>query len=324
MTRPHTLALVAFEGISPFHLSVPCLIFGESRPALGLPPYDVRICTKTPGMLTTSVGMQVVVPHGLAALDEADTVIIPSWPGHLPEPPVALLAALQAAHQRGARLVGLCLGAFVLARAGLLDGRRATTHWAWLEALRQGYPRVTVAPGELYVADGTLVTSAGTVAAIDCCLDLLRRQAGAEATKRLARYLVTPPYRQGNQAQYIEQPVIQTRSDTRLQGAMDWALAHLTDTLEVDQLAARALMSRRTFTRHFRQQTGTSPHQWLLHQRLMLAQRLLETTPLGLDQVAEQSGLGSALSLRLHFARVFDTTPAAYRREFTRQQAEAG
>ncbi|MFC6839397.1 GlxA family transcriptional regulator [Xanthomonas theicola] len=305
------IAVVAFDRISPFHLSVPCLVF-DPRPAAGLPAFELRVCAAEPGPLRTDAGF-AVQPAGL---DGADTVIVPSWrdPG---EPAPALLCqALRRAHAAGTRLVGLCLGTFVLADAGLLDGRPATTHWAALARFAQRHPRVHLQPDVLYVDDGDVLTSAGTVAGIDCCLHLVRRRHGAEIANRIARRLVVAPHRQGGQAQYVEQPLPATRRDAQLGPTLDWMLQRLERPHRLDALAAHAHMSRRSFTRHFRDATGTTVVQWLAHQRLARAQQLLEGTDLALERVAGDSGFGSAGALRQQFLRVLGVTPSAYRRGF--------
>ncbi|WP_363798053.1 helix-turn-helix domain-containing protein [Lysobacter firmicutimachus] len=309
------IAVIAFEDVSPFHLSVPCLVF-EPRDRPGLPDFELRVCAAEPGPLRSRAGFDIGTRHGLKSLDWADTVIVPSWRDADEAPPPALLKALRRAHGRGARIVGLCLGAYVVAAAGLLDGRRATTHWHWSEHFAARFPRVALQPDVLYVDDGRITTSAGTAAALDCCLHLLRRVHGAEAANRVARRLVLAPHRQGGQAQYIEHPLPASPQDDRLAGVLDWALAHLDRPLSLDALAERALMSRRTFTRRFRDSTGTTVGQWLAGQRLARAQRLLETTELGLDAIAAQTGFGSAVSLRQHFAGQLGTSPSAYRRGF--------
>lgn len=309
------IAVVAFEDVSPFHLSVPCLVF-ESRGEPGLPDFELRVCAAEPGPLRSRAGFDIGARHGLKALDWADTVIVPSWRDADETPPLPLLKALRRAHRRGARIVGLCLGAYVVAAAGLLDGRRATTHWHWSEHFAARFPQVALQPDVLYVDDGRITTSAGTAAALDCCLHLLRRVHGAEAANRVARRLVLAPHRQGGQAQYIEHPLPASPRDDRLAGVLDWALGHLDRPLGLDALAERALMSRRTFTRRFRDSTGTTVGQWLAGQRLARAQRLLETTELGLDAVAAQTGFGSAVSLRQHFAAQLGVSPSAYRRGF--------
>lgn len=309
------LAVVAFDRISPFHLSVPCLVF-ENRGEGDLPPFDLRVCAAEPAPLRTRAGFDIATRHGLKSLDWADTVIVPSWRDGEERPPEALLKALRRAHERGAHIVGLCLGAYVLAEAGLLDGRRATTHWGWSEHFAARYPRVELQRDVLYVDDGRITTSAGTAAALDCCLHLLRRRHGAEIANRVARRLVVAPHRQGGQAQYIEQPLPASAQDDRLAAVLAWALAHLDQAHSLDALAQRALMSRRSFTRHFRDATGTTVGEWLAGQRLARAQRLLETSEHGLDAIAAHTGFGTAASLRQHFAARLGTSPSAYRRGF--------
>ncbi|TAA12233.1 helix-turn-helix domain-containing protein [Pseudoxanthomonas winnipegensis] len=312
---PHRIAVVAFDRISPFHLAVPCQVF-ESRPEPGLPAFELRVCAAEPGPLRTDAGFSVQPAHGLEGLDGADTVIVPSWRDRDEPAPAALIDALRRAHAAGAQLVGLCLGTFVLADAGLLDGRPATTHWAALETFARRHPQVRLQPDVLYVDDGDVLTSAGTVAGIDCCLHLVRRLHGAEVANRIARRPVVAPHRQGGQTQYIEQPLPTDPGDERLAQVLEWAMTHLDQRLDVDALAARALMSRRTFTRRFRQATGASLGDWLAHQRLARAQRLLETSDLALDRVAAEAGFGSAFSLRQRFAATLGTSPSAYRRSF--------
>lgn len=312
----HTVAVVAFDGISPFHLSVPCLVFGEDRSPQGAPRYEVQVCAVAPGLLRTSAGFGLAVAHGLDALARAQTVIVPSWSDDLAPAPPVLLQALRDAHGRGARTVGLCLGAFVLAEARLLDGRSATTHWALAAQFARRHPLVRLQPEVLYVEDGPLLTSAGTAAGIDCCLHLLRQHHGAQAANRAARRMVVAPHRQGGQAQYIEQPVAPAERSDRLGPLLQWLGAHLHEGHTLEALAARAAMSPRTFTRRFRQATGTTVGQWLQAQRLALAQRLLEGGTASIEAVAQQAGFGSAVSLRQHFAAALGIAPSAYRRQF--------
>lgn len=311
--QPVKVAVVAFDRIRPFHLSVPCAVFGETE-AQSL--FQLRVCAAEPGPLRTSAGFDVATRHGLRELAQADVIVVPSWRDPHERAPEPLLAALRRAHKRSATLVGLCLGAYVLAEAGVLDGKLATTHWRWTELFRQRFPKVRLDPDVLYVDQGNVVTSAGTAAGIDCCLHVVRRQYGAEVTNRIARNLVVPPHRQGSQAQYIEQPVLSRATDTPLTKTLHWAARHLDQSHTLDSLAARALMSRRSFTRHFRQHTGTTVGQWLLSQRLSLAQRMLETTDQPIERIAERAGFGTALSMRQHFGVAFHTTPSMYRREF--------
>ena len=314
---PRTIAVVAFHGISPFQVSAPCLVFGSDLRELGVPRFDLRVVAAEPAPLRTAAGFSIHTPHGLAALRHADVVIVPSWRHHGAEPvPEPLLRALRAAHARGATVVGLCVGAFVLAAAGLLDGRRATTHWHWAPAFAARFPAVNLDPSVLYVDEGRVVTSAGIAASLDCCLHLLRRWCGDEVANRVARRLVLAPHRRGGQAQFIEQPLPPPDADARLQNLLQWMLAHVDQRHDLDTLAARVSMSRRTFTRQFQKATGSSVVQWLTHQRLMFAGRLLETTDRPVESIAADAGFGSALSLRQHFAARYGMPPAAYRRQY--------
>ena len=314
--RNRTVAVVAFDGISPFHLAVPCLVFGEDRTEEGIPAFRLLVCGERRGSLRTSSGFSIEAPHGLSSLAEAGTIIVPSWRNIAERPPEALLKALRRAHARGATIVGLCLGAFVLAEAGLLDGRAATTHWRWADEFRRRFPAVKLDADVLYIDEGRIVTSAGTAAGIDCCLHLLRTSLGAELANRVARRIVVSPHRQGGQAQYVDSPLPGKIGGHRLSKTLDWARQHLHEALDLDALAAKAVMSRRTFTRRFRETTGTTVVKWLTAQRVALAQRLLETTDLPIERVAASAGFGTPLSLRQHFSRSLDTSPSAYRRGF--------
>ena len=317
---PETVAVVAFDGISPFHLSVPCLVFGEDRTDAGKPRFRLRVCSLEAGPLHTNAGFTVEAAHGLEALRRAQIVVVPSWRDDGSPAPATLLKALRDAHRRGATIVGLCLGAFVVAEAGLLDGRPATTHWHLAAAFARRYPSVKLQPEVLYVDNGDVLTSAGTAASIDCCLHLLRVRYGAEVANRAARRMVVAPHRQGGQAQYIQQPVPAAAEQDRLRPLLEWLSRHPQRSHSLDELARRALMSRRTFTRRFREATGTTVGQWLLNQRLALAQRLLETTEQPVEVVAADAGFGSAVSLRQHFAAAFSVSPSAYRRQFSTVQ----
>jgi transcriptional regulator GlxA family with amidase domain len=313
MSRP-SVAVVAFDRISPFHLSVPCMIFGDRHP--GLPPINFKVCAAESGEITTTAGFSIAVQHGLQALRTANTIIVPSWRDPEERPPEALLKALVAAHRRGAEIVGLCLGAYVLAEAGLLNGKRATTHWAYAPDFARRYPSIHVDADVLYVEQDNVLTSAGTAAGIDCCLHMVRQRYGAESANRLARRLVVPPHRQGGQAQFIEQPVPTTAKESQLAGLLDWVRGNLNRPHTLDSLADRALMSRRTFTRRFRQLTGVTVNKWLQDERLALAQRLLETSKHSIDAIATLAGFGSPESLRLHFRQAFKITPLAWRNTF--------
>jgi transcriptional regulator GlxA family with amidase domain len=313
--KPAVIAVVAFDRVSPFHLAVPCVVFGEAHP--GAPIFDLRVCSGEPGPLRTTAGFSVEVAHGLEVLKKSAIVIVPSWRDPAEKAPEPLLKALVAAHQRGAVIVGLCLGAYVLGEAGLLDGRAATTHWSFADDFAQRFPTVRVDPDVLYVDEGSIVTSAGTAAGIDCCLHLLRKQYGAAAANCVARRLVVPPHRLGGQAQFIEHPLPASARDSRLAGMLDGIRLTLREAHTLDSLAAQAAMSRRTFSRHFRQLTGSTVQQWLLGERLALVQRLLEASDQPVERIAELAGFGSTGAMRLHFRKAFGVTPNAWRHTFT-------
>ncbi|XZG69357.1 GlxA family transcriptional regulator [Chitinibacteraceae bacterium HSL-7] len=313
------VAVLAFDGISLFRMSVPGMVFGADGAVDGLPPYRVRYCAQQPGRLKSDQGVVFEVEHGLELMQHADVVVVPAWHDPGLAAPAALTRALQAAHARGAQVVGLCLGAFVLGDAGLLDGREATTHWGFRSLFARRFPAATYLPDVLYAGSDGVVTSAGTVSAIDCCLNLVRQRHGAELANRVARILVTPPHRQGGQAQFIEQPVADRASEQRLAGVLEWARAHLDEPLSVERLADVACMSRRTFTRRFKEATGATVLTWLTAERVACAQRLLETGDWPIERVASAAGFGNAQALRQHFARQLGTSPAAYRSVFRRE-----
>jgi AraC family transcriptional regulator, transcriptional activator FtrA len=317
---PHTVAVIVYDGISPFELGVACDIFGHDySAAFGVPWYGLTVCAQTRSV-TTDVGIQMQVPYGLEALREATTVILP--PTEIPEQvPAEVLDALNDAHWRGCRMVSLCTGAFVLAAAGILDGRPATTHWSECADLARHYPRVRVDPGVLYVDDGDVLTSAGSAASIDLCLHVVQRDYGTEIATRLARDLVVPLQRDGGQAQYIEAPVPALDSANLFADTMAWLQEHLDQAVTVNDLAARAAMSPRTFARRFLAAVGMTPYQWILSERVRLAQRLLETSDLPVEVIAARSGFGTADNLRKHFARVLRTSPQGYRRAFRQRRA---
>lgn len=316
LRRKTRIAVIAFDGITPFHLSVPSLVFGSVHGDRETPAFDVIACSVDKGTIRTSAGFGIAIDKDLSALRTADIVIMPAWHDDCRAAPAALLAALRRAHRRGARMVGLCLGSFPLAEAGLLDGKAATTHWEAADFLARRFPKVRVDRDVLYVADEDVLTSAGVAAGLDCCLHLLRETCGAEIANRVARRLVIAPHRQGGQAQFIERPVPASHADNRFSHVLDWVGQHLQHEHSIDALAARAAMSRRNFTRHFRQATGTSFKQWLLAQRLAHAQRMLESGDASIEVVALEAGFGTALSLRQHFRSAFRTSPSAYRALF--------
>jgi transcriptional regulator GlxA family with amidase domain len=308
--------------IAAFELGVLAEVFGLDRTAEGLPGYDFAVVGETPGLVPTSSGFAVHVEHGLERLEAADLIAVPAWTSAPTDPPAEIVAALHRAVDRGARVLSICSGAFLLAAAGLLDGQRAATHWGYAPVLAERYPKVEVDPDVLYVDNGTVITSAGTAAAIDVCLHLVRQEHGAAVANAIARRMVVPSHRHGGQAQFIEQPAgLVVEPDDTLSGVLEWAQRHLDQQLPVRRLAAQALMSERTFVRRFHAATGTTPHRWLLEQRLLLAEQLLESTDLPVDQVAGRSGIGSPDTLRHHFARRRRTSPQSYRNAFRTRRA---
>jgi transcriptional regulator GlxA family with amidase domain len=317
-----TVRVLAPDGVAVFELGVIAEVFGMPRPDDPLlPDFDFAVCTVRPGEVPTSSGFGITVEHGLDALAGADLIAVPAFSGdeeRVPEP--ELLEALRDASVAGARVLSVCSGAFLLGHAGLLDGRRCTTHWLYAERLQRLFPAARVDPRVLYVDDGQVLTSAGTAAGIDLCLHVIRSEFGEKVANRLARRMVVPPHRDGGQAQYVDMP-IPVRPAESLDDLLTWMREHLADDLAVETLAARAHMSPRTFARRFRAETGTTPFSWLTGQRILLAQRLLEETDLPIDAIATRCGFGTAPVLRHHFARWRGTTPQAYRRTFARRSA---
>lgn len=314
-----TVAIALFDGAPVFEMAVGCEVFGIDRSAQGVPKYRLLVCAIDPSPIKTGGGFGLDTPHGIAALRRADLIIVPGWKDADRPVPIPFVDALHRAHRRGARIASFCTGAFVLAAAGLLDGRRATTHWMYADAYTQRFPKVDWDPNVLFIDDGSeIYTSAGTAAAIDLCLHLVRKDHGARVANIVARRMVVPPHRDGGQAQYVVAPLPTVVSDDALGATMQWALEHLSDALTVDDLARHANVSPRSFARRFRAMTGTTPLQWLLNQRVQRARELLESTDLPVEVVATHAGFGTATSLRTHFARVTGTSPLAYRSTFRR------
>jgi transcriptional regulator GlxA family with amidase domain len=313
----HRVAVLALEGVVPLDLGTPTQVFGGARDRSGHRYYEVKVCTPDRAPVRTAGGYSIVPEYGLELLDDADTVVVPgvhfrvALAGGLP---AAVYAALRAASDR-ARVMSICTGAFVLAAAGLLDDRPATTHWAYADEFRRRYPRVKLDPDVLFVDDGDVLTSAGVAAGIDLCLHVVRRDHGSEVANRAARRCVVPPWRDGGQSQFIERPM-PALGDSTTAATRAWALDRLDRPLALEQLAEHAQMSVRTFTRKFRDETGQSPGRWLVRQRVEHARRLLETTDLPIDRVAAQSGLGTSASLRQHLRATVGVAPGAYRRTF--------
>jgi transcriptional regulator GlxA family with amidase domain len=315
--RRHHIVTIVAAGMSALEPAVAHDFFGEDRCELGVAWYRYSVVGAGQQLAQPRVFDALVPEPDLALVRRADTIVIPGWSSKDRNPDPELLDAIRYAHARGARLVTFCSGAFLLAEAGVLDGRRATTHWEFTALLADRFPSVEVDPSVLYVDDGDVLTAAGAAASIDLALHVIRSDFGADVANKVARDMVVPPHRDGGQAQFIETPVLARGVATdHLSATMVWAAERLGDDLSVSDLAAHAALSPRQFSRQFRARTGTSPHQWLLTQRTALAQRLLETTDESIERVATEAGFGTAAAMRLHFQRSLHTSPAAYRRCF--------
>jgi transcriptional regulator GlxA family with amidase domain len=309
------IAVVVMEDVALFEFGVLAEVFGIDRTDDGVPPFDFRVCSTRPGEpMRTSSHSAVIAPYGLDQLEDADLVAVPATTIR-EEYPEEILDALRAAADRGAILLTVCSGAFVLGAAGILKGRRCTTHWRYATNFRTRFPDAQIDPDVLFVDDGNVITSAGTAAGIDACLHLVRRELGSAVATRIARRMVVPPQRDGGQRQYVDLPVPESSGDS-LQGVLDWMLDNLTDDHTVPELAARATMSDRTFARRFVAETGTTPLKWITQQRVLHARSLLEQTGLGVEQIAAECGFGTAALLRHHFRRVVGVAPQDYRRTF--------
>lgn len=318
-----TIAVVAYDQISLTELALAYHVF--AYPYDGLEQrYAFRVCAGEPGRLRARPGLELRCDYGLDAVRGADIVLIPAWRDVDELPPEPMLEALRRARAGGAELLSICTGTFVLAAAGLLDGRRATTHWMHVEQLRRRYPAIEIVPEVLYVDDGDVLTSAGTASGVDLCLHLVRRDHGAEVANEIGRRMIVPPHRDGGQQQYIDSPLPRAHTEPGIAPILDYALQHLHASLSVTQLARLAHMSERTFARRFHEATGTTPLQWLLGQRVLRARRLLEQSDHPIERIGRDVGLGSPPNFRRQFRRMVGTTPSAYRRTFRVAEGSAG
>lgn len=318
----HRVAVLCFDGVVAFDLAAPAQVFASATGADGTPLYELAVCSPGGEEVRTTTGFALRPEGSAEALERAETVVVPGYFAIYAPPPAPLLEALRAAAARGARTISVCTGAFALAHAGLLDGGRATTHWRWADDLAARFPRVAVDAGALYVDEGEVMTSAGLSAGIDLCLHVVREDFGAAAGERVARHMVAAPHREGGQAQFVDRPSVADPGS--LEPTRRWAAERLAEPLDVAAMAAQAGVSPRTFARRFREETGATPHQWLLGRRVLEARRLLEESSQPIEEVAWRSGFGSAASLREHFRRATATTPTAYRRAFSPRPRSAG
>ncbi|WP_260862844.1 GlxA family transcriptional regulator [Citrobacter sp. Marseille-Q6884] len=312
--QPLAVAIVAVEDFSPFHFSVPCILFSEKMAAKKR--FDVQLCAENPGIVSSQEGFSITAAHGYDAVEKADIVVIPYWGTTAHRPPQSLLDALHHARQNGAQIVGLCLGAFVLGYAGLLDGKRAATHWEFEQDFQARFPAARLDINALYVDDDGIITSAGTAAALDCCLYVIRQRFGSTVANQIARRMIVPPHREGGQAQFIEQPVAKNTQDQRINTLLDYLRQHIHEQHSLDVLAQRVMMSRRTLTRHFMKATGASVAEWLIAERLRRSQVLLESSHLPVERIAEQVGFLSPVTWRQHFKAHFGVSPAEWRKTF--------
>jgi AraC family transcriptional activator FtrA len=311
----HLVVVLAYDRLCTFEFGCAVEVFALERPELQVDWYDFAVCAIEPGPIRAAGGIEVSAPYAPELLERADTIVIPGWRDADETPPQALLDAIRTAHARGARLCSICSGVFVLAAAGLLDGKQATTHWRYADKLARRYPRIEVLEDDLYVDIGQIITAAGSAAGLDMLLHLVRRDFGAHVGNQVAQRLVVAPHRDGGQAQFLPRPMAHDEKG-RLSKLMDWLRRHPEQDHSVKSMAGRAAMSPRTLQRQFLEATGMGPIEWLTRERIALVKDLLEVQDLPLSQVAEKAGFGSEESLRHHFRRIAATTPGAYRRQF--------
>ncbi len=315
---PASVVVLAYDGLCTFEFGVAVEIFGLPRPEMGESWYRFAVAGVDEGELRATGGIRILADGDLSLLERADLILVPGWRGIDAAVPDALCDALRRASARGCQLLSICSGVFVLAATGLLDRRKATTHWRYIEALKTRYPAIDVVEDVLYQDEGDILTSAGSAAGIDLCLHVVRRDYGMEAANRVARRLVIPPHRDGSQTQQLSRPVAQLRESQRLGQLFDFLHQHLALAHTVDSLARRVGMSQRTFLRRFQDATGTTPTRWLLNERLLRAKDYLENSKLSIDSIAEQTGFGQAATLRHHFRQHYALSPARYRKQFAR------
>lgn len=313
---PPQVVVLAYDGLCTFEFGVAVEIFGLPRPEMGDAWYRFAVAAVDEGELRATGGIRILADGDLSLLEHADLIVVPGWRGMDSPVPDALCDALRQASARGCQVMSICSGVFVLAASGLLDGRRATTHWRYIETLKSRFPAIDVVEDVLYQDEGDILTSAGSAAGIDLCLHVVRRDYGMEAANRVARRLVIPPHRDGSQTQQLSRPVAQLRESQRFGKLFDYLHQHLAQPHSVDSLSQRVGMSQRTFLRRFQDATGTTPARWLLNERLLRAKDYLENSRLSIDSIAEQTGFGQAATLRHHFRQHFALSPVQYRKQF--------
>jgi AraC family transcriptional activator FtrA len=313
--RDHLVAALAYDRLCTFEFGCVVELFALQRPELGVPWYRFAVCSAERGVLRAAGGITVSAPNSLRLLDRADTIVIPGWRDANELPPPELLRKIRAAYDRGARLCSICSGVFVLAAAGVLDGRSATTHWRYAELLRQRYPQIRVEPNALYVDEGQVLTSAGSAAGLDMLLHLVRHDYGPKIANQVAQRLVIPPHRDGDQAQYVPRPVAPGESG-RLAKLLDWIRSNLAEPHTITSLSRRASMSPRTLLRRFKEATGLAPNEWIVRERVAAAREMLESGRVALSRVSERAGFGSSESFRRHFRLHVGVAPAAYQKRF--------
>jgi AraC family transcriptional regulator, transcriptional activator FtrA len=315
MPRSHLVVALAYDRLCTFEFGCVVELFALSRPELGVRWYDFEVCAAERGPLRAAGGITVTPPHSLKILDRADTIVIPGWRDANELPPENLLQHIRVAYERGARLCSICSGVFVLAAAGVLDGKRVTTHWRYAELLAQRYPRIRVEPNALYIEQDQVLTSAGSAAGLDMLVHLVRRDHGPKVANQVAQRLVIPPHRDGDQAQYVPRPIAPDES-SRLSRLLDWIRGHLGEQHSIASLSRRAGMSPRTLLRRFKEATGLAPNEWLVRERVATAREMLESGRVALGRVAERAGFGSQESFRRHFRLHVGVPPAAYHKRF--------
>jgi len=314
-TKPHKVVALAYDGLCTFEFGCTVELFALNRPELDVQWYDFAVCSAERGALRAAGGIEVRVPNSLTLLDKADTIVIPGWRDADDQPSPALVKRIRAAYERGARFCTICSGVFVLAAAGILNGKTVTTHWRYAEKLNKRYPNITVKADALYVDEGQVLTSAGSAAGLDMLIHLVRRDYGARVANMVAQRLVIPPHREGGQAQFLPRPIPNDERN-RLSKLLDWARGHLSQEHTLESMAKRASMSPRTLQRQFKETVGLAPYEWLVRERVALAKDLLQASKHSMTRVAEVVGFNSQETFRRHFRRVAGTSPATYRRQF--------